>query len=289
VDNNSLDDTATFLFDLAKRFKNIVLLTIRSKSMNGDCSTIAAARNAGLAFINSGWILVVDDDEYISDEGLDTLRNLACTSKHLAYFLPWNTYENDGKLRVEDYKLSFFRGGHGISYEGLIHENPTVSIRKMNGSCGLAAVELSHFPANDTAFQTQKQANYLKALSSAIVLQPDCARIRWFLGLTYHKLGQYDEAKEHFMASAQMEKDVWHPIERINASFLLGWSYLRRRNCGEGKRWINHALRLYSTHRGDPEMAAFGKVLTALGHVSKVLNDPQAIDAIDPTLFFYFF
>lgn len=289
VDNKSLDSTSTIASEVAKRYGNVFLLTIRCEEREADRNwrPLAAARNTALSFVSSDWVLVLDDDEYVSDEGLNVLRNLAEGTEHVGFFLPWNTYESDGKLRVEDYKLSFFRAKRGVCYEGLIHENPTVSIRKAGGTCDFARVELRHLPTEGAV--QQKRATYSMALRSAVGLRPYCARTRWFLGLTCYKLDLFEEAGEHLVACAQMEEDVWHPIERINASFLLGWSELRVGKRREGRRWLIKALRLCSTHSGDPEMVAYGKVLAAIQHVFDAANDSRAINAIDPTRLFYCF
>ena len=151
IDNGSRDHTVPLLKCASRASDKLIALTEKDEwwpSANSEWSPLAAARNFGLTHVTQEWVLVLDDDECISPDGFRHLRRVVDSSSCLAYFLPWITYDANGRAIVEDYKLSLFRSRSGIQYDGLFHENATKSVRRLEATCLMAPTEISHNPSS---------------------------------------------------------------------------------------------------------------------------------------------
>jgi glycosyltransferase involved in cell wall biosynthesis len=290
IDNGSTDQTVPLLKSASRAYDKVTALTEKDEwwpSANSEWSPLAAARNFGLTHVTQDWVLVLDDDEYVSPDGFCHLRRLAYASTCLAYFLPWITYGCNGKTLVEDYKLSFFRSRKGVQYDGLFHENATKSVRRLQAACQMAPIEISHHPPSNKL--GGKREAYLNGLTSAVRLVPSCARLRWFLGLTYYHLGEALDARRHLSAAAELEDDRWHPIERINACFLLGASHKITRDVQQRRRWLERALHLYEEFQHDVEMVAYGRVVDYVRRAYDTTERGGGADLLYPSHLFYCF
>jgi glycosyltransferase involved in cell wall biosynthesis len=290
VDNGSTDQTVPLLRSASRAYDKVTVLTDRDAwwpSVNSGWSPLAAARNFGLIHVTQEWVLVLDDDEQVSPDGFNHLRKLSCASTRLAYFLPWITYDSNGNPVIEDYKLSFFRSWKGVQYDGLFHENATKSVRRLQATCLMAPVELSHYPPSKKLMGKRKA--YLDGLTSAVRAVPSCARLRWFLGLTLHHLGEAQDSRRHLSAAAVLKDDRWHPIERINACFLLGASHKITHDVQQRRRWLEMALHLCEEFKNDVEMVAYGRVVDHLRKAYETLERGGAAEGLYPSHLFYCF
>jgi glycosyltransferase involved in cell wall biosynthesis len=290
IDNGSTDQTVPLLHHASLASEKITALTDKAEWWPGAhaaWSPLAAARNFGLSHVTRDWVLVLDDDEHVSPDGFRHLRRLIEDSPYLAYFLPWITYDGDGKAIVEDYKLSFFRSWQGVQYDGLFHENATKSVRNLQASCLMAPVEISHNPSFKKS--RGKPRAYLEGLTSAVRLIPSCARLRWFLGLTFYHLGEVGEARQHLSVAARLEDDRWHPIERINACFLLGASHELTDDAQHGRRWLERALHLCEDFQSDVEMVAYERVVDYVRNAHATIARGTRAEGLYPSHLFYCF
>jgi glycosyltransferase involved in cell wall biosynthesis len=290
IDNGSTDQTVPLLQSASRANDKVIALTDKDEwwpSVNKDWSPLAAARNFGLTQVTQEWVLVLDDDEYVSPDGFSHLRRLADASTCLAYFLPWNTYDSSGKTIIEDYKLSYFRSRKGIQYDGLFHENATKSVRRLQATCRTAPIEISHNPSSKMV--RDKRKVYLEGLTSAVRVNPSCARLRWFLGLTFYHLGETADAHRHLIIAAELEDDRWHPIERINACFLLGVNREVTRNVQQRKRWFDRALQLCEDFENDVEMVAYGRVVDYIRKTHEIIERSGEAEDLYPSHLFYCF
>lgn len=287
IDMGSTDGTIPRLERARERYGEAIHVVTQQTWMRdarSDRSTLATARNYGLRLVRSSWVLVLDDDEDICRGDYSQLNELSRDWTTSGYFLPWHTYGPSGGRVVEDYKLSFFRTGLGIHYEGLFHENPTASVRRLGLRCSLAEVELRHRPKERAL---KRPRRYVAELTAAVETNPSCARLRWFLGLTHFRLGHFDRAREHLLEASRLD-DALHPIEKIAACFLLAGSDRLEQSLGERKFWARTAANLCAEHRRDVEMVAFGRVATEIGALDRALRDAPVEDAFPHHLFYCF-
>jgi glycosyltransferase involved in cell wall biosynthesis len=290
VDNGSTDRTVPLLQQASHASDKLTTLTDTNDwwpSAHSEWSPLAAARNFGLSHVTQEWVLVLDDDEYVSTEGFRYLRRVVDASSCFAYFLPWITYDGDGKTIVEDYKLSLFRSWQGVQYDGLFHENATKSVRKLQAPCLMAPIEISHNPSFKGV--RDKSRTYLEGLTSAVQLTPVCARLRWFFGLTLYHLGEVDDAQRQLSFAATLDEDRWHPIERINACFLLGASYEITHDLRQRRHWLERALHLCEEFRHDVEMVAYGTVIDHMRQAYETITRGGKAEGSYPSHLFYCF
>ena len=214
----------------------------------GDDFSIA--RNLSLRAASEDWILVLDADERIEKNDSPKLRNLAAIGKCAGYFLPWHTYLGEGEKLI-DYKLPFFRNMPEIYYEGLVHENVTNSVRRLNGRCEMAEVTIHHYPTTSGERRSEKERKYEELLKKQIAINPNDSRALWFLGCIHYGWGMPQEAAKELEEAI---RSLSRPVEVLQASLSLAQIYTEENRLSEAIDVVREAESIYFHHQNDVEV-----------------------------------
>ena len=134
VDTGSVDETKAVAASLGAR--------VFSVPWENDFSK---ARNESLRRARGEWILVLDADEVVDEEGVRRLREIAQKTEALGLQLPIYNYNRNGNVGVVNFALRFFRRHPRIRFAGKIHETVEASIVALGGAIGRTDVPIHHF------------------------------------------------------------------------------------------------------------------------------------------------
>jgi len=134
VDTGSQDETREVAASLGAR--------VFSVPWENDFSK---ARNESLRRARGEWILVLDADEVVDEEGVRRLREIAQKTEALGLQLPIYNYNRNGNVGVVNFALRFFRRHPRIRFAGRIHETVEASIVALGGAIGRTDVPIHHF------------------------------------------------------------------------------------------------------------------------------------------------
>lgn len=120
IDSFSSDNTIS----VGKKYTN----NIYSKKFESNFSLI---RNFGIDKVKNEWILVLDADEYFSNNAETIIRKLITNNNVDGYLFPRRNYVNKNSYLKHgyfypDYQLRLFKNNKKIRYFGHIHEQPVV-------------------------------------------------------------------------------------------------------------------------------------------------------------------
>ncbi|MFC1979894.1 glycosyltransferase [Chloroflexota bacterium] len=257
-----------------------IVKTLGSKVIQHELSDdFSMARNLSLRAASTNWILVLDADERIQKDDLPKLKNLAATGKCAGYFLPCHIYLGEGRKLIDytlslpchtylgegrkliDYKLSFFRNMPEIYYEGLVHENVTNSIRRLNSSCEMAEVTIHNYPKTTEEGRNEKERKYEELLKKQISISPNDSRARWFLGWVYYGRGMRQEAAKEFEEAVRW---LSRPVEALQASLSLAQIYIEENRLSEAIDLLEKAEGIYFRYQNDVELKINTDLLRAI-------------------------
>ena len=197
------------------------------------CHSKAPARNLAFERVAVPWILCLDADERLNDEGLARIADLAEDAGPAGYFCAWNTYKHGAV--IEDYKLPLFR--KGLHSSGRVHENMQFAMRKAKLEAEwLDGVEVLHRP--DPRKEGFKNVFYKQRLLCAIEHDATWHRYHWFLGHKLYREGDIEAAIGYLKTAADADSR-WFPVECLNSSMLLAEIHAQR---GENEH-VGHLLR----------------------------------------------
>jgi len=152
VDTGSKDKTK----DIAKKFTK----KIYGFEWDNDFSK---ARNLSISKATKEWILVLDPDEKISENGLIKIKDLIQKNKEdtLGYRLIQKTYYKNKIISIRGI-CRIFKNKKEIRFDYPIHETVRPSIKKLKAKIGKTGITIEHHPKIDK----EKQKYYLKLLKT---------------------------------------------------------------------------------------------------------------------------
>lgn len=264
IDTGSSDGTP----ELLKRRFGITPLTGRLEEARCYCKS--DLRNWAFNQVAAPWIFSLDADERIAPEALNRFCSMSHAPDVAGYFGRW-TNHLDGAPPFEDYKLFLFR--RGLRKRGMVHENVQIDIRE-RGQRALwrDGLEVAHFP--DSVKLPDKTRLYRWRLETALRLEPDWRRYRWFLGYMDYQAGRWDEAADHLTAAAISASPLF-PVECLNSRMVLADIHARR-----GKRESLGAL-LEDTRRYFAQVADDFEVAINFRFAPWLARAEEAFDAED--------
>lgn len=239
VDTGSTDKTIQIVKTLGAK--------VIQHKLGDDFSMV---RNLSLRAASKDWILVLDTDERIEKDDSPKLRNLAAIGKCVGYFLPWHTYMGEGNKLI-DYKLSFFRNIPEVYYEGLVHENVTNSIRRLNGRCEITEVIIHHYPIWTKEKHNEKERRQEELLKKQISMNPNDSRALWFLGHIHYGWGMQQEAAKEFEEAI---RSLSRPVEVLQASLSLAQIYIEENKLSDAIGVLEDAEGIYFHYQNDFEV-----------------------------------
>ncbi len=186
----------------------------------------SAARNFSLGHASSEWVLVLDADEVISDEGLLELRKTidSASSEVLGLNLIQRHYVNDAKLPgfrycddtclhadnylgyIETNIVRVFRNNKAIRYRYTVHEKVDKSIFELNGKILPTNIIIHHYGyKKDEETNKRKTAFYKKLEEKQLALTPNDPKPYYELALIARAENNLSRALELFQKCAELE------------------------------------------------------------------------------------
>ncbi len=229
------------------------------------CDDFSKARNFSLSKATGDWILVLDADEVIAREDHDTIRALMRDQHFIGYAFRQVSYTNDLSQyhytpliasdsfakRYDSYRHGFsgyischiirlFRSGHGIHFEGAVHESVDASC-KQQGEIMKTELWLHHYQfERGIEFVKQKQLHYLGIYEKNLASYPDQARAhRDIASIYYTYCSDYEKARYYFEKSLALNDT--HKKTYVG----LGLCYLQQQRFHDALQIFTRALVLF--------------------------------------------
>ncbi len=187
--------------------------------------SFSAARNAALAACGADWIFVLDADERIAPEDLDTLRAL-CTGESAYRFVTRNYTRNEeraervaavpGDPMARGYpawfpsrKVRLFPNRPDIRFEGPVHELVEPSVRALGMSIQDAPVPVHHYPEEKgEAARKAKAELYLQLALEKVKATRGSAQAYLELGHQYVEAGSHPQAAAAYREALKRDQTI---------------------------------------------------------------------------------
>lgn len=173
VDTGSTDNTLEVAKQCGARIYNY--------EWNDD---FAKARNFALSKAAGDWLILLDADEYFTEETASNIRQVICKNRQAdAFLLQMVNYDAD-KQEIQDYfyQLRIARNQDGLHYEGKIHEKLKLSDGKTMKFINVPASLLKIYHTGyASSVSQQKSERNLKLLQQAVAAgQSETELARYF-------------------------------------------------------------------------------------------------------------
>jgi len=178
VDTGSTDKTG----ELAARMGASVF----NYTWQGD---FAAARNFALDRASGQWILVLDADEILDPVKPVEFKNLLENTQIQGYFVQIRSYLGGGLGTAHDHVVRLFRNRPEYRFEGSIHEQVAISIKRINQGGGIAFSHLlvHHFGYLEENIRSKnKHVRNISVIQQALAVNPDDPFLLFSLGIEYY-------------------------------------------------------------------------------------------------------
>jgi tetratricopeptide (TPR) repeat protein len=226
------------------------------------CDDFGAARNESLRLCTKDWILVLDADERIAKEDIDTIKRLAKGPPAFAHEFTTRNYTN--ATNVVDFqpcapddplargfagwhpsqKVRLFPANAGVRFEGKVHELVEPSLQRARIQIEPCDVPIHHYPhLKGLDHSRKKQEMYLRLGHEKVATDPSDPKGYVELGNQYAEVGEYEQAAGAYREAVRLD-----PSNPAVLRDLGGVLHLAQRS-EEGKKALLLALRL------DPRLA----------------------------------
>jgi GT2 family glycosyltransferase/glycosyltransferase involved in cell wall biosynthesis/thioredoxin-like negative regulator of GroEL len=171
------------------------------------CDDFSAARNEALKYATGDWILVLDADEELLPEHLETIRQEMQVAGVMAYRLPIidKGHEQEGC----SYVPRLFRNAPALFFVGRVHEQVFSSVEVRCREWGLEnrlgkAALLHHGYVQEIVASRDKIARNLRLLEPAIQELPGEPNLIMNLGLELVRAGQLDAGLDRYREALRL-------------------------------------------------------------------------------------
>ena len=226
VDTGSTDKTR----EIAKRFN----AKIYDFKWIDDFS---AARNESLKHAARDWVLVLDADEVLDEEGLKKIKEIVKDKEADGYLFLQKNYTNETSIAGfvnEEHKnknktyagwygsfiARLFRNKKGYVFEGIVHELVEKSIENKKGIMKATEVVLHHYGNADHDAVKKKRQFYLELCKNKVKNSPTGSSY-YELGILYKENNNTEEAVKSFKKTIELNP------KHSNALYELGVIYER--------------------------------------------------------------
>lgn len=261
------------------------------------CDDFSVARNESLKHATGDWILVLDGDETISPQYLETIRKLVDQNDDAGYLITQRTYVPSKKESFLFYQEStdlvvskkfpyfsdslivrLFKKGSDILFEGVVHELVENSLRRNNYLVSRANVVINHYCFLHQQRSKSKRIFYLKIAIKKTKMMPNDPLAHHQLGREYVQHGLYNRALASFRKSIFLGESVDEPFIIFLNHYMLGvvYTYLKKYDLvekelllsiqGESKLITPHIM-LINYYEGNREFSKAADIYKSLAKI----------------------
>lgn len=161
----------------------------------------SAARNVSIDQASGDWIFWMDSDDTISPECGKRLRALADSNHEdntLGYVMqvhcPSRTDNGKQEFTVVDH-VKMFRNRDDLRFEGRIHEQVLMNIRRLGGEVVWTDIHVEH-SGSDGSLESQRKKNErdLRILRKDLSERPNHPFVLFNFAMTHAEIGEFEEA-----------------------------------------------------------------------------------------------
>src|SRR3989304_4213000 len=163
--------------------------------------SFADARNETVTYATGDWILVMDADHELDRDSHDPIRRLITRHRYPSTFMGKSiNYQGDGSFVTESLFRIPFPNGHGIRYEGGVHEqiasaDPNVQLENI-----VADIYVHHYGyLNEVIEKKGKAAFYGKLADKELIANPDDFTTRYHAGQYFSSSAHWKRAEEQYL------------------------------------------------------------------------------------------
>lgn len=250
VDTGSTDETV----NIASRFTEHVY---HFEWVND----FSAARNAAIAKATGEWILILDADEYVQDEGKEKLRKyLSKVNEKKQNAVEVSIYNIvNGANIIDSASIRIFLNSPDISYVNAIHE-------QVSHATGNLLFDSFDFVIYHTGYVSEVMEKKQKSKRNMEIFQSLKANGKltpyqaYTLGNEYQVLKEYQEAIENYEYAYKSSKNTkW----QVHCAYYLLQAYIKTNQLDLALKVVDESIRLW------PNSTDFyfvkGNILTSLG------------------------
>ena len=256
----------------------------------------SAARNVSLEQASGKWLFWMDSDDTISAECGRKLRALA-DGQHAS-----NTYgyvmqvrcPAIGKNGIEEFTVvdhvKMFRNDPRVRFEGRIHEQVLMPIRKIGGEIAWTDIYVVHSGSDySPEGQRRKSERDLRILKKDLEERPDHPFVLFNFAMTYAELGRYKEALPWVEKCLAVSQPYESHVRKTYAYLANCHSQLEQESealeaCRRGRALFpddaellfREAMTLHSLKRFDEAIAKYRELLN--------LETTEELKSTDPSI-----
>jgi FkbM family methyltransferase len=220
VDTGSTDST----IEIAKNFTD--------KVYHGEeflwRDDFAFSRNQSLEKCSGDWVLIIDADEVLEENGVAKIREVIKTTKQNCIF--FKTISESNHSQVHD-SIRLFKTGEGIHWKGRVHNYLSVAIGETSDIKLYYGYSEAHKKDPDRA---------LRILNKVVEENPNCGREVYYLAREYWYRHDYEMAIKWY--KNYLTKATWYP-EIADAYLMLARCYWNTQNGGLAREACLNAVR----------------------------------------------
>lgn len=194
VDTGSTDHTV----DIARRYTDKVFFF-------EWCDDFSKARNFSLDQATGNWILILDGDEELAPDSIQTLKKKMAQKDAEGYMIKVVNYYDAGPeiLTSDDIVFRLFRNKRTYRYTGIIHEQICDNIRAINPNANIEISEditLIHYGymISEITGKNKVERN-MRLLEEAVKQNPDSILDRHHYGVECFRSNRLENALEQFL------------------------------------------------------------------------------------------
>ncbi|MBS3105773.1 tetratricopeptide repeat protein [Candidatus Woesearchaeota archaeon] len=243
VDTGSTDKTK----EIAKKF-NAKIIDFKWQD------DFSAARNESIKHAAKEWILVLDADETLDEDGLKAIKGLVNDKETDAFLFLQKNYTNETNIAgfVNDehkrngkaysgwygsFIARLFRNKKGYQFQGTVHELVEPSIEAKKGKIAAASVAIHHYGNADEKARKEKLRIYLELCKKKAKQNPD-ANPYFELGILYKENNNIEDAIK------SLKKSIGLNPKHSMALYELGIVYEKQKDYDAAIKNYTESLRI---------------------------------------------
>ena len=214
----------------------------------------SAARNESIRHAAKDWVLVLDADETLDEEGKKAIKELIQDKENDAFLLLQKNYTNEASIARfinEEHKkygknyagwygsfiVRLFRNKKGFQFEGTVHELAEPSIESKKGKISATNVVLHHYGNTSPEIVKKKRQLYLELCKKKASQKKDASSY-FELGVLYKENNYAEESIKSFKKA--LEFNPKHSM----ALYELGVVCEQQKNYDEAIKNYTESLRI---------------------------------------------